>query len=72
MRNKLTQDAPTLFVDQYGMNVWASSAKELSAKMGGAKLGKMYVDKTDGPTRWVGYVARDHWFVAYRPAEVPA
>lgn len=70
MRNKLTEDRPTLFIDQYGNNVWASSAKELAERTGASKLSKMYVDKKDGPTRWIGYVARDRWFAAYRPAEV--
>ena len=72
MRNKLTQDAPTLFIDQYGSKVWASSAKELSEKTGGAKLSKMYRDKKGGGASWVGYVARGQWFAAYRPAEVQA
>lgn len=70
MRNKLTQDRPTLFVDQYGQKLWASSAKELAGKLGGAKLQKMYVDKKAGGAAWIGYVARHQWLTAYKPVEV--
>jgi hypothetical protein len=70
MRNQLTQDAPTLFVDQYGSHVVARSAKELLEKAGGSKASKQYVDTKDGRTLWTGYVVGRRWFTAFRYAEV--
>ena len=72
MRNRLTQDAPTLFVSQYGMKVVASSLKELRAKSEGGKVSKMYQDKKDGRTMWTGYVIGSHWFTALKWQEVEA
>lgn len=72
MRNKLTQDTPTLFVDQYGEKVVASSLAELHAKVGGGKVTKQYVDKKDGRTVWNGYVVGRRWFTALKWVEVPA
>lgn len=72
MRNKLTQDGPTLFVDQYGRKIIASTAKELRDKVGGGKLSKQYSDKRDGRTVWNGYIVGPYWFTALKWAEVPA
>ena len=72
MRNKLTQDTPTLFVDQYGGKIVASSAKELQTKCGvKSAVRKMYIDKKDGGTVWNGYVIGSRWFTALKWAEVP-
>ena len=71
MRNRLTQDKATLFIDQYGAHVWARSAKELRERCGGGKVCKMYVDrKNDGTTAWVGYVVGPRWFDAFRAVSV--
>lgn len=72
MRNRLTDDAPTLFVSQYGEKHVASSLKELREKCGGGKVSKMYRDKKDGRTMWTGYVIGPHWFTALKWREVDA
>lgn len=72
MRNKLTQDRPTLFVDQWGNKIWASTLKELRDKCGvKTSAAKQYSDRKDG-TYWTGYVIGDRWFTAFNPAAVPA
>jgi hypothetical protein len=71
MRNRLTQDAPTLFVDQYGNKIVARSLAELKAAIdyrGGAA--KQYQDKAAGGTVWNGYVLGRRWFTAFKRAEV--
>lgn len=73
MRNKLTQDKPTLFVDQYGDRVVARNARELREKCGGGRLFKVYRDKTHGGTSrtvWIGYGVGRRWFEAFKPVEV--
>lgn len=71
MRNKLTQDRPTLFIDQYGSKHWAASLKELKARAcyrGGAA--KQYRDLPDGRAAWTGYILGARWFTAFNPAQV--
>lgn len=70
MRNKLTQDQPTLFIDQYGESIQAASLAELRAKVGGGKVSKQYSDKKDGRTVWSGYVIGSRWFTAFKWVEV--
>lgn len=70
MRNALTQDRPTLFIDQYGQRIVATSLKELKQKVyyrGGAA--KQYVNTAKGPL-WTGYVLGARWFTAFHRAEV--
>jgi hypothetical protein len=69
MRNKLTEDKPTMFIDQYGSHQMAGSAKELREKVGGGRVSKMYRDTKEG-TMWVGYVVGYQWFEAYKPTKV--
>jgi len=71
MRNRLTQDSPTLFVDQYGQMVVASSAKELLVKVNGTKAIKQYIDKKSGGSVWNGYVVGHRWFTAFKWQEIP-
>lgn len=70
MRNKLTQDTPTLFRDQYGRTIIARSRMELVETAGGGKVSKMYSDKRDGRTVWCGYVVGANWFTAFKWVEV--
>ena len=73
MRNALTQDAPTLFMDQYGCTYRASSLKELKAEVnpyGNPHASKQYIDRKDGRTVWNGYVVGDRWCTAFKWAEV--
>lgn len=70
MRNKLTQDRPTLFMDQYGQTVVARNRTELREKVGGGSVSKMYVDQKDGRTLWIGYVVGGHWFTAFHRTEL--
>ena len=72
MRNKLTEDNPTLFIDQYGDPVIASTARELADKAGGRKITKQYQDKKDGRVVWNGYVVGSRWFTAFKWKEVGA
>jgi hypothetical protein len=73
MRNKLTQDRPTLFIDQYGSKYWAASLKELKERAGYAGgAAKQYNDLKDGRTVWTGYVLGARWFTAFNPAQVAA
>ena len=62
----------TLYLDQYGNKFVAMTVKELVAKVGGGRVGKMYRDKKDGRTVHVGYVVGCHWLTAYRPFEQAA
>lgn len=71
MRNRLTQDQPTLFMDQYGRKIIAAMAKELREKAGGGKIRKQYIDKKNGRAVWNGYVVGASWFTAFKWAEVP-
>lgn len=34
MRNRITQDRNTLFIDQWGNRIWAASLKELKERAG--------------------------------------
>lgn len=70
MKNRLTADAPTLFVDQYGERVYATTRAELCEKAGVKHCVKMYRDKRNGPTVWAGYVVGTRWFTAFKWQEV--
>lgn len=70
MRNRLTQDRATLFVDQYGQHYWACSLAELTEKTGHSHANKIYRDKADGSSAWVGYVVGPLWLTAYHSVEV--
>lgn len=70
MRNRLTEDKPTLFIDQHGQPIQASSAKELAERAGGGRVAKMYSDKKNGRTMWTGYVVGRRWFTAFKWQEV--
>lgn len=63
-----------MFVDQYGMKVWASTVKELRAKVdgGGSRVSKMYRDGPKGEAIHVGYVVGTHWFNAFIPMAISA
>lgn len=65
MKNKMK-----LFVDQYGMLVYARTIKELRSKveMGGCRVSKMFIDR-NGEILHIGYVIGSHWFSAYLPLE---
>lgn len=62
---------PTLYIDQYGSKYWATTVRDLRAKvgMGGSRVRKMYVDKKDGKSVHIGYVVGDHWLTAYQRVE---
>ncbi len=76
-KNKLTHDSPTLFVDQWGGHVVASSRKELLEKTGGKTVQKQYCDIGPGrPGVWTGYVVHQRgccarWFTAFKRVEIP-
>ena len=73
MRNKLTGDAPTLFIDQYGQSIVASTLKELMEKgHWRGSVDRQYVDKADGRRVWNGYVLGSRWFTAFKWQEVDA
>ena len=61
-----------IFIDQHGDLVWARTVTELREKVGGGRVGKMYVDKKDGRTVHCGYVVGRRWFSRFAPVEVPA
>lgn len=62
----------TLYLDQYGNRFPAMTIKELSEKVGGGRISKMYRDKKNGRTVHCGYVIGQHWLTAYRPVEKEA
>lgn len=66
MRGKLT-----LYVDQYGQQVFARTVKELRASVGGGRVFKVYVNTTKGETLHVGYGVGRRWFTAYQPIRLP-
>ncbi len=77
IRNRLTQDAPTLFMNQYGDTLIAASLKELrerhETRYGErGRVGKQYVDKKSGGAVWNGYVIGRYWYTAFKWAEVAA
>ena len=61
-----------IFIDQHGDLVRARTVKELREKVGGGRVGKMYVDKKDGRTVHCGYIVGRRWFSRFAPVEVPA
>jgi hypothetical protein len=61
-----------LFIDQYGEPIWARTVKELREKVGGGRVGNVYVDKKDGRTVHCGYVVGRRWFHRFAPVELPA
>ena len=61
-----------LAIDQYGERVWLDEQhprKDLLKKLRATKASKIYVDKKDGGTAFVGYVVNRRWFTFYRPWE---
>jgi hypothetical protein len=60
---------PVLYLDQYGNHWFASTIAELKRKIGGGRVSKMYVDKTDGTTVHTGYVVGSHWCTAFTRLE---
>jgi hypothetical protein len=62
----------TLYLDQYGNRFFARTIAELQKKVGGGRISKMYLDKSDGTTVHCGYVVGAQWCTAYRPVENPA
>lgn len=58
-----------LYRDQYGNTWFARTAAELRRNIGRGRVSKMYVDKTDGRTKHVGYIVGTHWCTAYVPYE---
>ena len=62
----------TLYIDQYGKHVGASTVSELRKKAGGGKVFKIYADKKDGSTVHCGYGVGQRWFNAFRPVETSA
>lgn len=63
---------PTLYIDQWGTKYWATTVKDLRAKlgMGGSRVYKIYVDGKDGRTLHTGYVIGEHWLTAYQRVEI--
>jgi hypothetical protein len=63
-----------LYLDQYNSVFFASTLKELKAKvcpyLKAPKTSIMYLDKPSGKTVSCGYVVSNHWLVAYVPEEV--
>lgn len=57
-----------LYLDQYGQRYYARTLKELREQIGG-RVSKMYKDKKDGSTVFVGYVIGQSWLTAYTPVE---
>ena len=67
MKNKFT-----LYINQYGNKIGATTVKSLREQAGGGRVSKMYIDKKDGKSYHVGYVVGKQWFTAYKPVEIPA
>lgn len=65
-------DGATVFVDQYGGKVYATTVAGLREAAGGGRVSPMYQDKRDGRTVQTGYVVGARWFTAYWPREVAA
>lgn len=61
-----------VYINQYNQCFWAKSVKDLRKQVGGGRISKMYIDKTDGSTKHVGYVIGMHWLTAYMPFEQAA
>lgn len=57
----------TLFVDQYGHTIKASTVRELQMKADGGRISKMY--KGNKEVVHIGYVVGNRWFTAYTPYE---
>ena len=59
---------PTLWIDQHGYRIHATSRKELREKVGngGCNVSKMYISE-EGKTYHIGYVIGEHWFRGYIP-----
>lgn len=60
-----------LWRDQYGTTLHASTVKELRNKVGGGRVSKMFIDKSDGTTVHCGYVIGPSWFTKYARVEIP-
>ena len=54
-----------LYIDQWGNRYMARTVKELREKVGGGRVGKMYVDQKIGSTMHCGYVVGQHWCTAF-------
>jgi len=61
-----------LYLDQYGNHWVADSVRELRRKVGGGRVSKMFIDRTDGTTLHIGYVVGSHWCTAFVPYEAAA
>jgi len=57
-----------LGLDQYGhaYRIVKHPRKELVKQVGGGRVSKMYVDKTDGSVKQIGYVVGDHWIEVFK------
>lgn len=58
-----------LFVDQYGASVYARTVRELRGLVGGGKVSRMFVDRSDGSVAHVGYVVGSRWFRIFEACE---
>lgn len=58
----------SLWVDQYGNQVFAHTQKELREQFTG-KVSPMYCDLKDGRTVKTGVVIGQHWFTQYQRVE---
>lgn len=61
-----------VYINQWNQCFWANSVKDLRKQVGGGRIIKMYIDKTDGSTKHVGYVIGMNWLKAYMPFEQAA
>jgi hypothetical protein len=62
----MKRNHPSLFIDQYGYKVYASSVKELKELVGPGRVFKIYRDTPEG-TFHVGYGVGSSWFTEYQP-----
>ena len=62
----MKRNHPSLFIDRYGLKVYASSVKELKAKAGPGRVFKIYRDLPEGVAH-VGYGVGYRWFTEYQP-----
>jgi hypothetical protein len=62
-------------IDQYGHAYHGLKypRKDLCKILGRKHVDKMYIDKKDGPSAWIGYVIKKLWLTLYRvePFEKP-
>lgn len=56
-------------IDQYGHtehNLGPNPRQELLRRYDRTSAQKVYVDKTDGSARHIGWIVAGHWFTVYR------